>query len=155
MLARIHHDIPIALLLMAFCVGAFSATARFESIAFYPRALILVLASFAAVVLLEGVRKSIRLGQGKQIVLAPDETGYAFSAMARPLQVFAATALYVWVLPFAGFWLATSVFMAVTTKLIGLAGIVRPLAVALGFTVCAHLLFAWQLGVPLPRGTLV
>lgn len=152
MLARVHHDIPIALLLMAFSAGAYGATARFESIAFYPRALILVLSTFAAVVLVDGIRKSVRLSQDRPVTTAPDETGYTLVAMARPLVVLAATALYVWALPFAGFWLSTSVFVAIVAKLIGLAGVIRPLAVSLGFTVFAYLLFAWQLGVPLPRG---
>jgi putative tricarboxylic transport membrane protein len=61
-----------------------------------------------------------------------------------------ALVLYAIALPRAGFLVSSFALVIVVSRLMGVAGVWRPAALALGITAVSHAVFARWLGVPLP-----
>ena len=67
-----------------------------------------------------------------------------------PFVLAAALVIYTALLPRLGFMASSFALVVLASRLMGARGWWRPVALALGVTVGAHLLFARLLGVPLP-----
>jgi hypothetical protein len=80
----------------------------------------------------------------------PTESARQRPASGTALLMCAALVLYAAVLPRLGFLASSFALVVVSSRLMGLDGWWRPVALALGVTGAAYLLFARWLGVPLP-----
>jgi len=81
---------------------------------------------------------------------APTRPIESSRALSSPLVLAAALVLYAALLPRLGFIASSFALVVLGSRLMGARGWWRPVALALGVTVAAHLLFARWLGVPLP-----
>ena len=83
----------------------------------------------------------------------PDDAGVEQGSARRAISIWAAAFLYVLAMPAVGYLLATPVFLAVVLWLFSCRGLLL-VALPLGFTVPAYLIFVKFLSVRLPTGFL-
>jgi len=63
-------------------------------------------------------------------------------------------AVYIYLIPRIGYFIATPLFMVVSYLYLKAAGFVRAMLISLGFSVFIYFLFVWFLKLPIPMGLL-
>ena len=72
----------------------------------------------------------------------------------RVILFTALIALYIFLIPRIGYFVATPLFMVVTYMFLRAIGFFRAILVSLGFPVFIYVLFVWFLKLPIPMGLL-
>ncbi len=72
----------------------------------------------------------------------------------RVILFTALIALYIFLIPRIGYFVATPLFMVVTYMFLRAIGFFRAILVSLGFSVFIYVLFVWFLKLPIPWGLL-
>lgn len=139
-----------SILWIALAAGVFVVTADFPrgpgetGPAFYPRTIAALIAFFALVQLVRSLERDavrsheIDLGAAKRVAGA-----------------FLLVVLYVLLVPWLGFVLATVAFLAVTMRYSGVTSVLRLGGVSIGLTLLLYYTFVVFLRVPLPESPLV
>lgn len=83
-----------------------------------------------------------------------DDQGVEPGSAFRALSIWAAAVVYVLVLPYVGYLLATPVFVGVALWLFSIRRVAMLVGVPIGFTIPVFLVFAELLNVRLPNGIL-
>lgn len=79
----------------------------------------------------------------------------AFKSLAVPFQVFVSTSLYLIMIDFLGYFVATALFLCGTMFWFGTRKLLVVLSVTAGFMLVIYALFVLFIGVRLPTGILI
>lgn len=95
--------------------------------------------------------KEAREGSGK-----PAETDVSKQKLivSRVILFTISIAMYIYLIPRIGYFIATPLFMTVTYLYLRAVGIIKALFISLCFSLFIYLLFVWFLKLPIPLGIL-
>lgn len=108
------------------------------------------------VFLLSGTMVARSLTEARHGRVKPAETegGQQKLIVSRVILFTASIALYIYLIPRIGYFVATPLFMTVTYLYLRAVGLVKALLISLGFSIFIYFLFVWFLKLPIPMGIL-
>ncbi len=102
-----------------------------------------------ASMVVEALRK-VRRGSGVPISKAPEEK----ILVPRVVSYVALTAVYIFLIPRIGYFVATPIFMIISYSYLRALGTFKILLVSICFSIFIYFLFVWFLKLPIPMGLL-
>ena len=151
---RIHPDVIVALVMLLAGAGLLVECSRYpEDVQMFPRLFIILMIIFLAVVLVWGIRKSIRK-TNDDTAIPESDWWCTFKNLKYPIITAVMIIAYVGGIQFLGMYLTSILYSIVGMRFFGEKRWPIILSVSVGMQVFLWALIEWQLGIPLPKGLL-
>ncbi len=145
---RIHQDVYISAVLLVFSAYVFYLTSKMkEQAARFPRIALTVFVILIIWVLLDGIRKSVRMTSGKDI---SDQRLLIWAQNRMPYALFLITVLYAVLMKYIGFFVSTALFMPAVMLFFRNRNIKMIIGVTGGTLIFVYILFVQMLHAQLP-----
>ena len=140
---KIHRDVWMSLVLIIFCVTAFSISVQIPGEAAYlPSALIIMMTASAVAILVKALKKTKELQGNYKYSLSLTESKYWAVFMGLIV-------LYYLAFKYIGYWVATPVFMIAAQKYLQVKSWKVNLIVTVAYTIICFVLFVGVLKLPI------
>jgi putative tricarboxylic transport membrane protein len=121
-----------------------------SSAALFPQIVAGLIFLLSGAMVLQSVR-DVKNGTGEP---AGDTSARQKVHVPRVILFTLSIAVYIYLIPRIGYFIATPLFMVVSYLYLKAAGFVRAILISLGFSVFIYFLFVWFLKLPIPMGLL-